>query len=182
MAREGPMRSTVGLLCLMVLLPSGAGPRDDWAVREPMRLGCESGDVHLYRVRTIVGWPMEAFQQLWIYAGVKKEILRGLDQLEHRVQVADAEHALRFVRLRTAPPTWYLWPGTHIEAEVVRRGDERSLPSYGLRPAICPACLTPKICREVGFGPARVARAPGGFAITRWIYSEDLRGGCVASL
>src|SRR5437879_326807 len=76
---------------------------------------------------------------------------------------------------------WYMWPDAHRELEVVEGGQQGGLPTFGLRAPYTNEVVTsgwvgiipPRVYRGIGFGPAKVKQAPGGFVITRWTFLMD---------
>jgi len=74
-----------------------------------------------------------------------------------------------------------MWPNAHSELEVVEAGQQGSLPNFGLRAPHTEEVPTsgwvgiipPRVYRGIGFGPAKVKQASGGFVITRWTFLMD---------
>jgi hypothetical protein len=188
------MLKAVSLVCLLSVSTSDAGQsvsrgftrsnlcilRDHALIQSPIRIGCEIPQVRLYVVDIGGGYPIEGHEWIALSRNGRVSLLRGLGQLRGLVRITDAPSALRFVRLRTAPATWHMWHGGHSELEVVEGGKQSSLPTFGLRPPYPDGLLTsgwagiipPKVYRGIGFGPARIRQAPGGFVITRWTFSD----------
>jgi hypothetical protein len=66
------------------------------------------------------------------FAGGRPAFLTDLKQLRGLVRITDEQAALRFVRLRTSPYTWYAWGQQRYEVEIVSETQALSLPDFGL--------------------------------------------------
>jgi hypothetical protein len=110
-------------------------------------------------------------------------MLRSLEQLYPHVIIETKEDALRFVRLRTAPTTWYLWrTGSPVElrVEVCDPATAQTMPNFGLRGGLV---LSPYLSGYMGVLPQRdwdrynftaatVEHVQDTFAVRRWILQQ----------
>jgi hypothetical protein len=174
------------IIGLLALLASGMDPKVDG---KPIRLGCERPHVHLYVVQTLgTLLPAEAGERIAVSSQGSTTLVAGLEQLRGLVRITDGRAALRFVRLRTSPATWYMWRDSRgeqrsQETEIVPASRARGLPSFGLRgedlgylakhPNGYCGILPDKVWRAAGFSAPEVVKEPGGFVVTRWVYSES---------
>jgi hypothetical protein len=182
-----------------------ASRRDwDWFLRSmpghPMSLGCERSDIYLDLIS--VGLPATDLEP-WetrrirltrggrprtdirrnpgsrLFAGGHSVLLTDLKQLQGLVRISDEQVALRLVRLRTSPFTWYAWGDQRFEVEIVSETQALSLPDFGVRR--WRESLSPVWSGRLGilfdqdyltrrFEPARVERVHGGFEVARWIF------------
>jgi hypothetical protein len=164
----------------------GAGQKIDLTSSKPLRLGCERAGVNLYQVDTMpLALPSEAGQRIAVSYGEQTQLVRELNQLRGLLRIDSGEAALRFVRLRTSPATWHMWPDGPSEVEIVAASRAPNLPNYGLSgfgswivkhwrksSSGLHGILSHEVCRAIGFGPPSVHRESGGFTIERWTYAE----------
>ena len=169
---------------LLMLLASGLDQKVDLGISQPVHLGCERHHVNLYVVNTMpFVTPAAAGQRIVVSSQSSAEFVAGLERLRGLVRITDRKTALQFVRLRTSPATWYMWRDGSREMEIVAASRARSLPSFGLPDRDSGkwakdadgwgGILPDDVYRVAGFSPPEVEKEPGGFAITRWIYSES---------
>ena len=167
--------------------PSGFDPERHGAGRNlylrhgtPLYLGCEASQVRLHLIDVNpMGLPF--VPRIVVSRGRRPSFIRRLSQLRGLVRVTDGTAALRVVRLKTSPVTWCAWPDARLEVEIVAASQIQSLPVFGAGDLRYLARarsgwlgkLSEKVYRSVGFGPPRVEKVPGGFAVTRWIFSTD---------
>jgi hypothetical protein len=137
---------------------------------KPLRLGCEKAGVELG-----AGIPcLDAGSRGWRYCiqlrhGQGKAVLEDLNQLNGWIKVADAQTALRVVRLRTAPSTRTLWPGWIRETEILPEGEENGLADYGVGQQYVQNDKTLQAFRKQGYSAPAVEKVPDGYRITRWL-------------
>lgn len=76
------------------------------------------------------GLPIEGFERIELLQKNKKSLVSKLNNLYNVVLISSTANALCFVRLRTSPTTWYLWPGKPTE-EIVNQDNVDKLPNFG---------------------------------------------------
>lgn len=112
--------------------------------------------------------------------GITRQIAWDLNQLRGSVHIPNKAAALRYVRLRTTPQTYYFWPNP--EVEIVSRRDANRLPRYGVesswhfRPGGSGSfgIVSPHAWRVGKFTKPNVQQTPDGFIITRWTYASAI--------
>ena len=112
--------------------------------------------------------------------GVTRQIAWDLNQLRGSVRIPNKAAALRYVRLRTTPQTYYFWPNP--EVEIVSRRDTNRLPRYGVesdwhfRPGGSGSfgIVSPHAWRVGKFTRPEVQEVAGGFLVTRWTYASAM--------
>jgi hypothetical protein len=184
---------TAGMVGLLVLLAPGTDQKVDPSFSKPVHLGCERDRVHLYVVNTEpYTLPVEMCERIAASSQGGTALVADLKQLRGLVRINDGQTALRFVRFHTSPATWYMWRDGQREVEIVAASRARGLPSFGLPNDAALSwtkeksgwygILSDKECRDAGFGPPRVEKEPGAFAVTRWIYSEAFPSGLITKV
>lgn len=111
----------------------------------------------------------------------QQTILRSLDDVRGKVRITNPERALTMVRLRTAYATYDKWPDSHREVEIVKSGEERDIPDFGIRGYPRPkgmysgflGILSSSAYRAGGFSPPVVQQEPDGYRIVRWLLTGD---------
>lgn len=111
----------------------------------------------------------------------QQTILRSLDDVRGKVRITSPEMALTMVRLRTSYTTYDKWPDAHREVEIVKSGEERDVPDFGIRGYPSPkgmysgflGILSGPAYRAGGFSPPAIQSEPDGYRIVRWLFTGD---------
>jgi len=138
------LRSTFGALCCSALFGMLAAPpasgqevqKSDQLVSAPgrrVRLGLERPGSRL-AVATVApkSYIAASRERFVVVRGGASNVLRDLNDLRGHVRISSKSSALRFVRLRTTPRTFYFWPFFQQQKEVVSRRVAAQLPRYGV--------------------------------------------------
>lgn len=134
----------------------------------------------LCRVRTILGDPANHYFRLAVARTSGLRLLENIADLRGRVRIRSAAESLRFVRLRTAPPTWNAWPGNTKLVEIFRANRLNALPNFGLssgrfrfKKSGDLGLLTDVSWNRFGFREPQVSRVTNGFRISRWLLRKE---------
>ncbi|MEO7719026.1 MAG: hypothetical protein ABIY70_22745 [Capsulimonas sp.] len=140
----------------------------------PLNASFLKPSVALYVVgsyKTGFGEPEEAFEYLGLVQSGKTKLVHSLAELRGSVEIKSGKDALDYVRLRTSPPTWFLWKGrpTVEMAEKERAGE---MTNYGLHASLASGVKPKAILGKAGVSPATVQPLGQGYRVTRWLLVE----------
>ena len=162
-----------------------AAPAPRVILRKVLALGCERAGTRIQLVYTGRGIrPLYVDDRLQVTGGQGAVILQDLGQLQGRIDVRNGAMALRVVRLRTSPETWYAWAGDIKEVEIVPWEGIMSLPNYGIRSLNYLkrgpgdgylGIVAEEKLKTAGFGQPIVTKVSGGFEVVRWLLVRQFR-------
>lgn len=124
--------------------------------------------------------PLQAYEQVLLNTPSSEKIVNRLEDLEGAVYISNSAAALRYVRLRTSPSTWFMW-STPFCLEFTDAKQYLQLPNYGMNTYTSTRSresrdgymgrLSDTAFRSGNFSTANVRVVKGGFVITRWLLS-----------
>jgi hypothetical protein len=124
-------------------------------------------------------YPMEVNEHLVLKTVMGEKNIRELSDLEGYVTINSESTALQYVRLRTGPTIWQVWPGEPL-LEIVERGQIGSLPNYGLTKGVRSnassgymGILSTSAFSTGQFKSANVKHTNANYIISRWLFTQQ---------
>jgi hypothetical protein len=143
--------------------------------KKQLALNFANKGVRVYLATYSGSLPFEPRERLLLETAGTKVVVTHLSDLKGVVHIDNEAAALKYVRLRTSPATWYLWHESQM-VEIVDNSVASKLPSYGLgREGTNHArsgfmgILSSAAFNQGNFTAASVSETEAGFVVKRWL-------------